>query len=408
VGLSCLTSRRPTCLLRAVVCLALGSCGTTNLPPFGATARPLQQEEDEKQIWRTADQLEQQLDKSGRRYKDPQLDAYLTGVAQKLLPPDLGARVKVIQSPLLNAFALPNGAIYIHTGMLARMENESQLSAVLGHELTHYTHRHAVKQMRDSQNKANVVGVFNAIFPGLAGPGTLGALWTLASTSGYSQELETEADGEGLSVMATAGYDPTQAPAVIELLQRDLDEQKVKEPYFFGSHPKLQERIDNYRRLLDTQYPVEAKRPGRKPDKEDFLSHTDQLVLDNAMLDIEIGRLQTARTAVERQLKRRPQASQAHYLLGEVHRRSGTEPSNAERAASEYREASRNDPSYPPPHRELGLLYRAQGSSSQARVELERYLVLSPGAADAPIIRGYLRGLESREGKSIQDTSKAD
>jgi beta-barrel assembly-enhancing protease len=399
------SSRRRVCFPLGAVCLALVSCATTDLPPLDTTGSTFQREDDEKRIWETADRLEQEIDKSGRRYKDPRLDAYLTGVAQKLLPPEarapgLGVRVKVIQNPLLNAFALPNGAIYIHSGMLARMENESQLSAVLGHELTHYTHRHAVKQMRSLQNKATVVGVLQAMLPGFEGlTNPLGALWTLASTSGYSQELETEADEHGLQVMVIAGYDPTQAPAVIELLQRDLDEQKVKEPYFFGTHPKLQARIDNYRRLLDTRYAIEGRSAAAKSEQEDFLSHTDQLLLDNALLDIGLGRLKTARTAIEKHLKRRPQSSQAHFLMGEVHRRSGTEESYTGRAAAEYLEASRLDPDYPQPHRELGLLYRAQGSSEQARAELGRYLALTPAAADAPIIRGYIKNLEDRGGK---------
>src|SRR5438034_7510270 len=96
-----------TTLFRSV-CLALASCATTNLSPLGAGGKPFQREQDEKQIWQEAEQLERRIDESGIRYKDPQLDAYLTAVAQRLLPPgiqalELGPRVKVIQHPFLNA-----------------------------------------------------------------------------------------------------------------------------------------------------------------------------------------------------------------------------------------------------------------------------------------------------------------
>jgi len=387
-------------LLRITVCLALASCATTDLSPLGAGGKPFQREQDEKEIWQNAEQLEQRIDKSSMRYKHPQLDAYLTAVAQKLLPPEvqalgLGPRVKVIQHPFLNAFALPNGAIYLHTGILARMENEAQLSTVLGHELTHFTHRHSVKQMRSLKNKATFFSVFQVMLPGLEGlTGPLGALWALASTSGYSRELETEADEQGLRTMVMAGYDPKQAPVVIELLQQDLDEQKVKEPFFFGTHPRLDERISNYRRLLDTEYATPARDATLKANTEDFLSRIDQLLLDNATLDINLGRLKTARTAIEKHLKRHPQTSRAHFLMGEVHRRSGPGEPDARRAIAAYQEAARQDPGYSHPHRELGFLYRAQGLRQQARAEFERYLTLSPTAADAPIIQSYLKELE--------------
>jgi len=270
------------------------------------------------------------------------------------------------------------------------------LATVLGHELTHFTYRHSVKQIRTLQNKTTFFGVFQVMLPGLEGlTGSLGALWTLASTSGYSRELETEADEQGLRAMVIAGYDPKQAPVVIELLQRDLDEQKIKEPFFFGTHPRLKERIGNYRRLLDTQYATQAKDATLKIKTEDFLSSVDQLLLDNATLDINLGRLKTARTAIEKHLKRHPHASRAHFLIGEAHRRSGPGEPYVQRAIAAYQEAARQDPSYSHAHRELGFLYRSQGLGQQARAEFERYLTLSPTATDAPIIQGYLKELEN-------------
>jgi len=403
--------RRSTRNALGAVCIALASCATTNLSPIGAGAQASPTDEDEKQLWRTADQLERRIDSSEVRYKNPQLDAYLTGVAQKILPfkaqaMGLSPRVKVIQDPLLNAFALPNGAIYFHTGILARMENEDQLAVVLGHELTHVTHRHAMKQMRSLQNQTTIIGVFQVILPGLQGlTGQIGALWTLASTSGYSRELETEADEQGLRLTVAAGYDPRQAPMVIEILEEDLDGQKVKEPFFYGTHPRLEDRINNYRRLLATQYAKQASAPA-KVRTEEFLGGADGLLLDNAALDIGLGRLKTARSAIDRYLKRKAQAPRAHFLLGEIDRRSPGE-GHAQQAIVEYQEAAREDSSYADPHRELGFLYRFRGLHEQARAEFERYLALNPNAVDAPIIRGYLKepakagGKPSTGGKSV-------
>ena len=389
------------------VSLAFASCATTSLPAIGAGGKPFQMEEmeeDEKRVWQSAEELEWRLDKSGILYEDHKLEAYLGAVAQKLLAQnvqasDLTPRIKVLQHPLLNAFALPHGMIYLHTGLLARMENEAQLATVLGHELTHFTHRHTVREMRSVQNKVTFLQFLQVMLAGAVGTmlgeltGQVGAVWTLASVRGYSRDLETEADEEGLRAMVEAGYDPKEAPKVIEHFQRELDERRIKEPFFFGTHPRLQERIDNYRRLLDTQYAAQAKEGGRLRNSEEFQDSILPLLLDNAVLDLHLGRVQTARAAIEKHLQQHPKSARAYFLLGEVHRRSGQAELDNQRAVSAYQEAVRLDPTYAEPHRELGLLYRAKNERDRARAEFDQYLALSPQAVDAPIIRGYLAEL---------------
>jgi predicted Zn-dependent protease len=380
------------------------SCASTNLPPIHAEKEAFTTEKDEEQIWTNAESIEQKIAKSGILYEDPQLDDYLARVAKNLFPPDLKTtgrlpRVKVIKNPLLNAFAMPNGAIYIHSGILSRMEEEVQLATVLGHEITHFTHRHSIKTVRSAQNKENVLRVFQILLAGGGQAGTamwdligqIGSEWALASIRGYSRELETEADTEGLKLLVQAGYDPTDAVRVFELLQQDLDERKVKEPFFFGTHPLLQERIDNYRKQISSQYVNRQTQTDRTANDEEFLNRINPLLLENATLDIDIGRLNTAKTAIEKYIRWRPQNPRAHYLLGEVYRRSGQDEINIQKAMAAYREAVKLDPAYADPHRELGLLYRAQKRIEQARKELTLYVTLNPKAADVPIINGYLQ-----------------
>ena len=391
-----------------VLLLTSAACRTTKLPPFGAQAQHLPAEEDEQQLWRDADGLEREIDGSGARYKNDQLEEYLQGVASKLLAAETGStalplRTKIIRNPLLNAFALPNGAIYMHTGMLARMDNEAQLASVLGHELTHFTHRHALKEMRSAQNKQAWLGALQLVF-GVGGAavggsqlgtalaqltGELAGLWALAAVRGYSRDLETEADVQGLRLLVDTGYDPNQAPAVFHHLQEDLGAEQGTEPFFFGTHPRLQERIDNYRRLLDTQYSAQAAEPGRRKNADEFLTAIGELPLDNAALDMEIGRLQIARAAIDHYLQRRPQSARGYFLAGETHRRLGRDEGHTSDAIRAYQQAARLDASYAEPHRELGLIYRSQHHPAEARAEFDRYLTLSPQAVDAPIIRGY-------------------
>ncbi len=383
-----------------LIVLTLASCVSTKLSPIGSE-KPFQAEEDEKQVWRDSERLERVFEKSGLLYKNQELEDYLNALAEKLvgqqvLDTGIKLRVKVVQSPFLNAFALPNGMIYVHTGMLARMENEAQLATVLGHELTHFTHRHTVKEMRVLKNRVAFANVLHILLAGAGGgleelTGRTGELWALASVRGYSRELETEADEEGLKAMIRAGYDPNEAPKVFQHLQQELDENKVKEPFFLGTHPMLQDRIDNYRRLISTEYAEQAKETGRLINSEEFLRRTEPLLLDNAVLDLRIGRAGTARAAIEKYLKRKPDSARAYFLMGEVNRHGLDDL----RAIAAYQEAARLDPTYAEPHRELGLMYRAQGRAKDARKEFKKYLSLNPGAADAPIIKGYF--IESGE-----------
>lgn len=401
------------CLLPTAVFLALVSCAP-RLPPISARGEPFQMEANESELWHNAEQLAQRIDKSGMLYADQQLEAYLNALAQKLVLQDFQAagltpRIKVLQHPLLNAFALPHGVIYLHTGILARMENEAQLATVLGHELTHVTHRHTVQEMLSAQNKAAVVQVLSGmlaiaagVFAGSYGvgqsvgqlTGQVGDLWALTSVRGYGRELESEADEEGLRRIVQAGYDPKEALRVFELLQQDLDEHKITEPFFFGTHPRLQERMANYRRLLGTRYAPKAQAEGQLTNAAEFLRATRQLLLDNAVLDLRIGRFQTARAAIEKHLQQLPHSPRAYFFLGEVYRRSGQDDLPIQHAITAYREAVRLDSSYADPERELGLLYRTQHRHAEAHAALERYLMLRPEAVDAPIIRGYLAELE--------------
>lgn len=394
------------------ILVAIASCVSTNLPPIDVSGGRFEGEEDEKRIWLSAQEIERHFDRSGLLYEDRELEVYLNGVVRKLLPnklqgAEITTRVKVLRHPFINAFTLPHGTIYFHTGMLARMENEAQLAAVLGHERVHFIHRHALKEMRNAQNKLALLRIMQLFLVASAGAaggvpgaavvgqltGEVGALWALASISGHSKESETEADEEGLRAMVQAGYDPTESLKVFEHLQQEMDERKINEPFFFGTHPRLQERIENYQRLLRAQDGDRAMAARRIDNSEEFLRRISKLLLDNAALDLEIGRLKTAQSAIDRHLKLEPINARGHFLLGEVHRRSGRDQVHIERAIAAYREASRIDPAYADPHRELGLLYRLENRMEEARTEFDRYLVLNPKAVDSPIIQGYLAEL---------------
>ena len=96
--------------------------------------------DDERRMFKRADEFAEEFDASGHIHQDQELEQYLNDLSQSLLSEqqkvsEIKIGVKVVNDPSLNAASLPNGRIYIHSGMLAAMDNEAQLAALLGHEM---------------------------------------------------------------------------------------------------------------------------------------------------------------------------------------------------------------------------------------------------------------------------------
>ena len=396
-------------LLAMPVMLFLTSCATVNVPPVGGqwdTSRMEDWEisrikEAEEELWKNARQAERKIDRSKLVYDDRQLEDYLNAVAQKLLPVEIRSiekqpRIKVLKSPVANALALPNGAIYVHMGILTKMNNEAQVSFLLGHEIIHYWKRHALKEVRATEVNLATIQALQVVLisTGLGGLVLLpllgqDELLALAATRGYSRDMETEADEGALKLMASAGYDPEEG---VRFFQHLLDSgEEVKLESFYRNHPPLEQRIANLRKLLPQ---LNTKQRKGLINQEEYQTRIEPVLLENATLDMARGRFKLALSDIQKKLLLSPQDAKAVFLMGEWHRRSGLGNEEAEKKAiAAYRESVRLDPDYPDPHRELGLLFRARDLREEAITELERYLKLNREGADAPIIQGYLEDL---------------
>lgn len=174
-------------------------------------------------------------------YDDPGVQAYVDSVGQRLARvshrPDLVWHFRVLDSPVVNAFAIPGGYIYITRGILAYMNSEAQLAGVLGHEIGHVTARHSAQQITRSEiaGLGLLVGMVfvDAFRPygGLAQQG-LGLLFLK-----YSRDDETQADALGIEYAAKAGYDPRQIPQTYATLKRIGERQGTSLPSFLSTHP---------------------------------------------------------------------------------------------------------------------------------------------------------------------------
>jgi len=367
-------------------------CETTNVAPVTQTGATL--DADEQRLWARVAEERERIDQSGFVAPWPEVEAYLDRVVAGLHPGPLpGAghfKTKVLIDPTLNAFSLPDGTIYVHTGLLARLDNEAQLAAVLGHELTHATHRHGLRNYRNLKNQSALFVTLTVGTGGIAG--LLGMFGIDAAINGYSQDLEREADAGGFALMVAAGYDPREAPNAFRKLLEESKRSKIKQPYFFGSHPKLDDRIASYNGLI-------ARLPtGRPPGRIGTVEFETVLlpVLDtNAEAALHAGDFDAARDSAERALKLHADDPNAAFQVAEVFRKRA-EKDDLDHALTRYRDLATAHPDFAEAYRGLGLTLLKRGDKPAAAAAFHRYLALRPNADDRAYIESFLQQCQNK------------
>jgi predicted Zn-dependent protease len=338
---------------------------------------------------------QQRLENSGILYHNKGLEAYLNRVAARLDAnasyPNGGFNVKMIRDPHLNAFTYPDGTCYIQTGILARLENEDQLAALLAHELAHYTNRHAVNGIRRFHRRS-VNDQFN-LPDNREKPSSRKQLrWRIeCAWSGYHREAEFEADHDALKFMIHAGYEPRESLGLFKHLANEMATENLKEPTFLGTHPRLQARMKRCSELLENLNPA---RQAPTVLEGEFERQIQDLLLVNIDLDIRVGRFEQALQASDRYLTLHPDDARIHYLKGEIYRQRPHSDKEINRAESYYKRAINLDSGYAEAHRALGLIYYKTGLSHEAKTHLEASLTLAPDAPENGYVRNYLSRIQ--------------
>ena len=256
-SLTCSLSLARTIVAFALACLALAGCASN---PTGGTDFVLMTQSSEIE---NRNELHEEMLAKNPVYDEAKLQAYVEKVGGKMAAishrPDLDYTFTIIDSPEINAFALPGGHVYVNRGLLVYLTSEDQLAAVLGHEIGHITARHAVRQQTAART-ANVastaanIAVFVAS-GGIADLGNTGDLIGGALLSGYGRDMELEADGLGAEYLFKAGYDPQAMVEVIAVLKNQEDFRKKTrqggQSYhgLFSTHPRNDTRL---REVVDT------------------------------------------------------------------------------------------------------------------------------------------------------------
>jgi len=268
----------------------LTSCSVN--PATGSANLVLMSENKEKEI---GQEEHEKVLSSQSLFEDEELLAYVTEVGNRVAKvshrPNLEYTFNIIDSPDINAFALPAGYVYVNRGLLTFMNSEADLAAVLAHEIGHITARHAVQQQARGAlaNVASTVGgLVTAVATGSSYVGSqisqVASIWAQTGLSGFGREMELEADQLGAEYLVNAGYDPSAVIDVITVLKNQEDFNRrvsgTGRGYhgLFATHPRndarLQQAIAAVGQLEDTEVTQE--------NDERFRQFIDGLIIGNS------------------------------------------------------------------------------------------------------------------------------
>jgi predicted Zn-dependent protease len=264
-------------LVFALVAAVLMTACATN-PVTGKRELSFMSEEQEISVGR---ELDAQVRQEMGLYENPELQSYVQElglrIARSSQRPNLPWSFAVVDSPAVNAFALPGGFIYITRGILPYLDNEAQLVGVLGHEIGHVTARHAAQQYTRGVGTSLGVLVGSIFVPQIApfsdlAQGGLGVLFLK-----FGRDDELQADALGAEYTAANGWDPDEVPAFLTTLARiSAVSDRNGVPNWMSTHPQPENRAA---RVGETVKKVRAG--GETPwvvDRDGYLAHIDGII----------------------------------------------------------------------------------------------------------------------------------
>jgi len=205
--------------------------------------------------------LAQEVEKSAKFIDDPVVTEYVNRVGQNLVrnsDAQVPFTIKVIDSDVVNAFALPGGFFYVNSGLILHADEESELAGVMAHEIAHVCARHGTKQATKGEI-VQLASIPAMIFIPYSWAGYAlyqGMNFMIPVTFlKFSRDAEREADYLGLQYMYKAGYDPNAFVAFFEKVQADEKKQPGTIPKVFSTHPPTPDRIEATQKEIATILP---------------------------------------------------------------------------------------------------------------------------------------------------------
>ncbi len=369
---------RITCFV--IVCLFVASCSVN--PVTGEKEFSLVSASQEVAIGQQNYQPSQQA-QGGRYYIDPDLQFYVAQVGNKLAAvsdrPKLPYEFVVLNNSVPNAWALPGGKIAVNRGLLIHLQDESELAAVLGHEIVHAAARHSAQQM----TRGTLLSAGGQILGAVASQSEYGAIANMgiqvgsaAWTARYGRSAELESDAYGMDYMVRAGYDPQGA---VKLQQTFVKLNENRQTDFisglFASHPPSQERVNANREKAKTLPRGTVNRDVYQRKiaqiKRDMPAYEAQ---EAAMKAINGKDPKTALAALDVAVKLQPAEGYSWELRGHAWKLLENY-ANADKA---YSTAITKNPELFSHYLARGMLRYEQGSKLDAKADLERSQALLP------------------------------
>lgn len=377
----------------------------------------------------TADQFHEQFERRSLLFGDERVLEIVRKVGRDLAPPAtddyIDYRFFVLRDPSPNAFAMPNGRIYVHTGMLARLEDESQLAGLLGHEINHVAGHHGLLQYRITAKKI-LIDIFG------------GSLASVLTQLRFSRELEQEADDRAVTLVQGSDYDPHALPELFDILAEDFEGLRPRIATIWTTHPEPEQRAATSRTLV-------AELPARDRRAADYDAVMFPLramtIRDYIQDDFPYTAIALAQSYVEKY----PGELEFRQLLGDAWQKLGPraaefspeELSNRDRrrnlrqrvrktreersaallateagrealvtnlgyARETYDEILAIDPEFAPAHRGRGEVFEALGDPREAARAYLEYVRLAPDATDRPVIVARLAALRDSLRRGVE------
>ncbi len=245
--------------LRGVTVLALVSCVGPDGEPVNPLKKALGTEVSVEQEREWGYKFDREIAKKVTLIDDPIVVGFVNDLGQDIVrgiePQPFIYRFRVILDPTLNAFAVPGGYVYIHSGTILAASSLDELAGVVGHEIGHVKGRHIARmqeKMAIPQLLAGIVGMGAAVAAKNAGPVVTAQAVNVAMQLQFSREFEAEADDMGMTFMSRAGYDPQGMAHFFEKIQAEERPGAIEIPPYLYSHPALKDRI----KAVETEAPT--------------------------------------------------------------------------------------------------------------------------------------------------------
>ncbi|KPQ30393.1 MAG: putative Zn-dependent protease [Marinobacter excellens HL-55] len=250
-----------------------GYAQETSLPSIGGSGGLISGQQEAE----IGQQVMSSIRRSAPQIQDPLIYDYLQAITYRLVPSapldNRDLKLVLIDSPALNAFAVPGGIVGVNGGLFLNAATEQQFASVMAHELAHLSQRHFARRMEQQETSAplTIAGMIAGIVLSAVTQSDIG-IAAIAGTQAlsiqnmlaYSRSHEQEADRVGMEILANAGMDPRGMPEMFEVMMRQNRLQGRQMPEYLSTHPLTQNRVADSRNRAE-QFPDE-----RIPDGQEY------------------------------------------------------------------------------------------------------------------------------------------